>query len=122
MLNDVEKIDSILHQAAVIAGATVLKKEFHKFSPVGVSGVVVIAESHLSIHTWPEYGYAACDVFTCGDTINPHVAVDYIISHLNPKSSSVIEIKRGVLKGYKYPLKYKQDITSSQEVSMDVYK
>ena len=48
-------------------GATVVSSHFHQFSPYGISGVVIIQESHLTLHTWPEYGYAAVDVFTCGD-------------------------------------------------------
>lgn len=68
-LDDVARIESYMLEAARVANATVISSQFHKFAPQGVSGVVVIAESHLAIHTWPERGYAALDVFTCGDTI-----------------------------------------------------
>jgi S-adenosylmethionine decarboxylase proenzyme len=61
--------------AAIKCGAVILGDSFHRFSPQGVSGVVVIAESHLSVHTWPEYGYAAVDVFTCGTTVDPAAEV-----------------------------------------------
>lgn len=67
ILNDVPRIESLMLRAALAAGATVVTSTFHPFAPQGVSGVVVVKESHLSIHTWPEYGYAAVDIYTCGD-------------------------------------------------------
>ncbi|MBI4778249.1 S-adenosylmethionine decarboxylase proenzyme [Candidatus Desantisbacteria bacterium] len=109
-LDNVDGITATMTQAAEASGATILKIEFHKFAPIGVSGMIIIAESHLSIHTWPEYRYAACDVFTCGNTIDPYLAVDYLITHLDAKSSSIIEMKRGILRDQKYqPLKHKQE-------------
>ena len=66
ILNDIVKIEKLMVDAALEAGAEVKEVIFHQFSPQGVSGVVVISESHLAIHTWPEFGYAAIDVFTCG--------------------------------------------------------
>ncbi|MEX2572903.1 MAG: adenosylmethionine decarboxylase, partial [Balneolaceae bacterium] len=72
-LNDVSYIEQALLQATRESRATVISHNFHKFSPYGVSGVIVIAESHVTIHTWPEYCYAAVDVFTCGDLIDPWV-------------------------------------------------
>jgi len=68
-LDDFSKLESAMVAAAEAAGATVVAKAFHRFAPQGVSGVVVIEESHLSIHTWPEYGYAAVDFYTCGDCV-----------------------------------------------------
>ena len=73
ILNDVRHVEKIMVAAALAAGAEVREVAFHHFSPQGVSGVVVISESHLAIHTWPEFGYAAIDVFTCGDTVDPWV-------------------------------------------------
>ena len=78
-------------------GATVIGDSFHEFSPQGVTGVVAIAESHLCIHTWPEYGYAAVDIFTCGDSIDPEDAVPYIVTGLSAGDHSVISLKRGIL-------------------------
>ncbi len=78
-------------------GATVIGDSFHEFSPQGVTGVVAIAESHLCIHTWPEYAYAAVDIFTCGDRINPEDAVPFIIDAFGAQDHSVISLKRGVL-------------------------
>ena len=74
ILADLATVRNALVSAAQEAKATIVEIAFHEFSPFGVSGMVVIAESHLSIHTWPEYGYAAVDVFTCGDLIKPEVA------------------------------------------------
>jgi len=106
-LNDVEEIKRILMKAAEEAGATILDYTFRKFSPQGVSGVVVIAESHLSIHTWPEYGYAAVDIFTCGDSLKPEKAVSIIVEAMKSKNPMVIEVKRGILshQDVKYPHK-----------------
>jgi len=83
--------------AAREAKATIIESRFHQFSPFGISGVVVIAESHLTIHTWPEYGYAAVDIFTCGDTLQPSVAAQYVIDKLQSKHPSLVEMKRGLL-------------------------
>ena len=67
ILNNSQKVESLMIDAALECGATIVQKCFHMFSPHGVSGVVIISESHLAIHTWPELGYAAVDLFTCGD-------------------------------------------------------
>jgi S-adenosylmethionine decarboxylase len=96
-LNDLELIRDVMVKAAIDCGAVVLGESFHRFSPQGVSGVVVIAESHLSIHTWPEFGYAAADVFTCGTTVNPEIAAEVLIEKLGSKNHSLMEIQRGVL-------------------------
>ncbi|MCD6443029.1 MAG: adenosylmethionine decarboxylase, partial [Thermotogae bacterium] len=69
ILRDLETIREYLKEAAEVANATIVNWTFHQFSPQGVSGVVVIAESHLAIHTWPEYRYAAVDLFTCGEDV-----------------------------------------------------
>ncbi len=97
-LNDVNFIASTMQEAAVACGATVVESVFHHFNPHGVSGVVVIAESHLAIHTWPEYGYAAVDLFTCGDTVNPEIAFDYLERQLQAESYTAVEMRRGLLK------------------------
>ncbi len=86
-----------MHSAANEAGATVVGESFHKFDPVGVTGIVAIAESHLCIHTWPEHGYAAADVFTCGDEFDPHKAADILIGKLDCLEPSIEEIQRGLL-------------------------
>jgi len=96
-LNDLDLIREVMLKAAIDCGAVVLGESFHRFSPQGVSGVVVIAESHISIHTWPEYGYAAADVFTCGTSVNPEIAAGVLIEQLGSKNHTLTEIKRGVL-------------------------
>lgn len=97
LLNDLKKVEEILVAAAKAAKATIVQTHFHHFSPFGISGVVIIAESHLSIHTWPEYGYAAVDIFTCGDTLKPEVAAASVIEKFHSKQPSIIEVKRGIL-------------------------
>jgi S-adenosylmethionine decarboxylase proenzyme len=96
-LDDLEYLQTSLIDTAELIGATVLNNVFHQFCPQGVSGVVVIAESHLCIHTWPEYGYAAVDVFTCGNTIDPKDAIEILVDKLNAKEHSFKEIERGLL-------------------------
>lgn len=97
IMNDVAFIEESMVGAAQSAGATVINSTFHHFSPYGVSGVVVIQESHLAIHTWPEYGYAAVDLFTCGDSVNPWVSFDELKDKFQAKNYSAIEMRRGSL-------------------------
>ena len=98
VLDDTSRIEEILMNGTRASGATIVSQEFHHFSPHGVSGMVVIAESHVSVHTWPEYGYAAVDIFTCGDTIDPWVIQDYIKEKLESGKSSSMELKRGLFR------------------------
>lgn len=67
LLSDADRLERAMQDAAERMGATIVSSHFHQFSPYGVSGVVIIQESHLTLHTWPEHGYAAVDIFTCGD-------------------------------------------------------
>jgi len=97
ILKDLNKVKDALVSAAKEARATIIDVSFHEFNPFGISGMVVIAESHLSIHTWPEYGYAAVDIFTCGDIIKPEVAAHYLISCFECRNPSIVEMKRGLL-------------------------
>lgn len=95
-LDDLDFLRETLLAAASEVGATVIDDIFHRFSPQGVTGVVAIAESHLCIHTWPEYGYAAMDVFTCGEGFNPMDACQLLIERLESCNSEVTEVLRGV--------------------------
>jgi S-adenosylmethionine decarboxylase len=95
-LTSLEVVKSAMVEAARRAQATIVDVVFHEFNPFGISGVVVIAESHLAVHTWPEYGYAAVDVFSCGDTLQPRVAVDYLVEQFGAGRTSVVEVQRGV--------------------------
>ncbi|MBU3661309.1 MAG: polyamine aminopropyltransferase [Flavobacteriales bacterium] len=94
IMNDVAAIERDMVGAAQKAGATVINSTFHHFSPYGVSGVVVIQESHLAIHTWPEYGYAAVDLFTCGE-MDAWISFDFLKECFGAKSYSALEMKRG---------------------------
>lgn len=95
VLDSVEDIETILVNAAAESGATVLNHVFHKFSPQGVSGVVVIAESHIAIHTWPEHNYAAVDVFTCGTAVSPYDIVTRIEEKFKCQTARILNILRG---------------------------
>jgi len=98
LLTDLNFLRSTLLSAAREAGATIMGDSFHYFDPYdGVSGVVIIAESHLSIHTWPEYGYAAVDIFTCGSSLLAGRAVDLLVNALESRNASIVELKRGIL-------------------------
>jgi S-adenosylmethionine decarboxylase len=98
-LDNHEEIRDALVSAAKDAGATVVEVAFHKFNPYGVSGVIVIAESHLAIHTWPEKNFAAVDVFTCGDDVDPWCCVNLIREKLVPNRVVATRLHRGEFKG-----------------------
>ena len=95
ILNDVPLIEHDMIEAATRSGATIINSVFHHFSPFGVSGVIVIQESHLAIHTWPEFRYAAVDLFTCGDSVNPWVSYESLKSAFQAEHGSAVEINRG---------------------------
>ncbi|KAA3636482.1 MAG: S-adenosylmethionine decarboxylase proenzyme [Calditrichaeota bacterium] len=96
MLDNLELLEKHMNESVRKAGATIVSSKFHRYNPQGVSGVVVIAESHISIHTWPEYGYAAVDFFTCGDAVNPYKAYEYMKEMIGSKESTVSELSRGI--------------------------
>ena len=97
ILNDPDRIKRIMEEAAVTSGASIVQSVFHLFNPHGISGVVVIAESHLAIHTWPEYGYSAVDIFTCGEEVDPWRAHHYLKEKLRAGSTSTVEMLRGTI-------------------------
>ena len=117
ILKSLEKVRSIMVSAAKEAKATIIDISFREFNPFGISGLIVIAESHLTIHTWPADGYAAVDIFTCGDVIKPEIAALYIIKHLECNNPSIVEMKRGLLshKNKKLPHKVSAASTSDTE-------
>lgn len=96
VLNDEPLIREILLEGVRRSNATIVSDTFHTFSPHGVSGVVVIAESHVAIHTWPEHGYAAVDIFTCGETIDPWSIQQYLQQGFGAGNVSSMEMKRGL--------------------------
>jgi S-adenosylmethionine decarboxylase len=94
-LDDPDHIDAALREAAVTAGATILHSHFHHFTPNGgVSGVVVLAESHISIHTWPERDFAAIDIFMCG-ACDPHLSIPVLQRAFGPERIDLDEQRRG---------------------------
>jgi S-adenosylmethionine decarboxylase len=103
ILNNLETVKGALVEAAKRAEATIIDVLFHEFNPFGISGVVVIAESHLTIHTWPEYRYAAVDIFSCGDTLKPSEAAAYLVEQFKASHASCVEVKRGVFPGSAAP-------------------
>lgn len=107
ILDNIDKLQQAMEEAVRRSGATIVKTVFHRYNPHGVSGVVVIAESHFSIHTWPEYGYAAIDFFTCGDQVDSSSAVDYMKETLSAKSVSVKDLKRGIPSDSEETLRHK---------------
>lgn len=95
-LSSLPQIKKILENSVKAIKATLLKIDLHKFSSGGgISGVAIIQESHLSIHTWPEYNYAALDVFVCG-TVDPYKAIPVIKKGFSPKNIQITEVKRGI--------------------------
>ena len=95
MLDDLERVEALMNRAAVAANTSVVASVFHPFQPQGVSGVVVIEESHLSIHTWPEYGYAAVDFYTCGQGV-PEEAHAVLLEGLGATGAEVMTVDRGL--------------------------
>ena len=113
VLNDVRGIEDLMNRAAKAAGASVVASVFHPFTPQGVSGVVVIEESHLSIHTWPEVGYAAVDFYTCGDC-QPELAHEFLRTHLGASGWELLTVDRG-LEGRASSLRVGKHRRSEQE-------
>ena len=97
VLNNPELVEKYMLQAALECGATVVNKCFHLFAPHGVSGVVIISESHLAIHTWPEYGYAAVDLFTCGEQCDPKISYEFLKEKFNSKDAKYSQLNRGLM-------------------------
>ena len=94
-LKNQDSLEEILKQSALESGATVLHSYFHKFDKgEGVTGVIALSESHISVHTWPEHGYMAIDIFMCGDC-DPQLAADFIISNVNIGAFSIDIFERG---------------------------
>lgn len=95
-ISEVESLKIIMESAVKSSKLTKIRSYYHQFSPDGVSGIILLAESHLSFHSWPEYGLLAVDIFTCGPTENAEEAMEYIIDKLSPQSIEYKRIERGV--------------------------
>lgn len=97
VINDAGQVEAAMRKAVDAANATLLNLFVHEFSPQGVTGVAVLSESHLSIHTWPEFGYVAADVFTCGSTTKPEAAAELLRTAFEAESADISELQRGVM-------------------------
>jgi len=97
LLDDLNHIRLAMLRAAQDAGAHVVGESFHQFSPQGVTGILAIAESHIAIHTWPEYGYAAADIFTCGSALQARKVAGILVDELESRDPVITEVTRGLL-------------------------
>jgi S-adenosylmethionine decarboxylase len=95
IIEDIKKIKDILVRTAKISRNTSLGVKIHKFSPQGVTGFILLAESHISIHTWPERDYIAIDIFSCGRNSQPYKGLEYLKKEFQPKRIKIQEIRRG---------------------------
>lgn len=95
-LNSAEFLKNHMVEAAEACGATVLSIQAQQFEPQGATVLVMLSESHISIHTYPERGFAALDCYTCGETVDPQIAIDYMVSVLQPEKFYVKKLIRGV--------------------------
>ncbi|MCB0343647.1 MAG: adenosylmethionine decarboxylase [Bdellovibrionales bacterium] len=89
-------VETIMLEAARLSNATLLSHAFHQFAPQGVSGFLFIAESHFSIHTWPEESYAGVDIFTCGKEMDAQIAIEHLEREFAAKSVQVKLLSRGI--------------------------
>jgi len=96
-LNSLDTAEQALRDMVAALDVNLLDLKVYPFSPVGVTGIAIVSESHLVIHTWPEYGYAAVDIFTCGAQRDPQAAIDVLRQHFQPEHVQVMEINRGQL-------------------------
>ena len=114
ILNSIDKVEKYMIDAALECGATIVQKCFHMFNPYGVSGVVIISESHLAIHTWPELGYAAVDLFTCGDKCDPKISYEFLQKKFHCQNATFTELKRGILNKNTMKVKKKPFVIAEQ--------
>ena len=96
-INSIEVIQRAMTETVEACGATLLDLRVYPFTPIGVTGVAILSESHMMIHTWPEHGYAAVDVFTCGYHTDPGKAVPVLNRHFSPERVQVMEMNRGII-------------------------
>lgn len=96
-INNKDRIQKLMIEAAKIANATIVADVFHEFNPHGISGVVVIAESHIAIHSWPEHSCASVDIFTCSTEMKPEAAIDFLKTAFKAKRIDIKVVDRGVV-------------------------
>ncbi|RKX20504.1 MAG: adenosylmethionine decarboxylase, partial [Candidatus Zixiibacteriota bacterium] len=120
ILNNLEELEKQMNESVRHSGATIVRSVFHRYNPQGVSGVIVIAESHFSIHTWPEYNYAAVDFFTCGDTVDPYKAFENMKDALQAKTTDVKELERGIPSETREKIAHKTQLTASNSIQAQI--
>jgi S-adenosylmethionine decarboxylase len=113
LLNDLTFIEAALREAARVARSTLLSLTSQAFQPQGVTALALLAESHISIHTWPETGYAAVDVFTCGEHTRPQAACEYLAEQMQSTNNAIAQLLRGGL------LPVSSERTSSEQTSSE---
>jgi S-adenosylmethionine decarboxylase len=96
-LNSIEVVEHALRDVVRACDLTLLDLRVYPFTPIGVTGVAVVTESHVMVHTWPEHGYAAVDLFTCGERADPEAALPLLREHFAPKRVQIMEINRGIM-------------------------
>jgi S-adenosylmethionine decarboxylase proenzyme len=96
LLDSVQNVGNAMRRAADESEATTVATSFHEFEPYGVSGAVIIQESHYTIHTWPEHEYAAVDLFYCGGTVKVHKAIDVLRAAFKPQKMQFLVVRRGL--------------------------
>ena len=96
-IDDIEKIKVLLSEACKEANLNIVEFKFHKFEPYGLSGICILKESHLAIHTWPEYSFASVDAFTCGSKMNPENVCEIIARKLNSDHVDIKTFDRGII-------------------------
>jgi len=95
ILNDVDKIKEVIETSCKEANLTVVKSIYHNFEPIGVSGVTILAESHITIHTWPEHNFVSIDAFTCGNNMKPSLVCHILADKFKSDKPDIKEYKRG---------------------------
>lgn len=103
LIDKVEDIRHLLESAVKVAGLTKISSHYYQFQPHGATGVVLLAESHISIHTWPEHGLATVDVYTCGDPLKAYRSMEYIVSVLEPTRVDKQVFERGLVEQSETP-------------------
>ena len=96
-LSDLEQMKTIMLVTALEIGADIIASKFYKFKPYGVSGVVIIAESHLTIHTWPEYKFCSIDIYSCSKRVDLELAINLLKKFFQPKKVEVKQLERGCI-------------------------
>jgi S-adenosylmethionine decarboxylase len=96
LINDTELLKNSMVHAADASGATILDIRCHRFDPQGVSILLLLSESHFTIHTYPEKGFVAIDCYTCGETVDPQMAVDQLLQRLKPEKVFFKKLVRGI--------------------------